>query len=205
MRILKRVNIPMVLITLVFGGCSNPSYFKSLDNTILSPAYWNGAADAQQTTAHRLRIERSLSENRLEEAQKQIIETRRQNITETSLADLYSEVITRLYVLAEEQKTSGYPEKAGRVLFLAKEIYPSEDQTIELSLADIEKNIQDCADNLMKKGLIAYRAGELGRAITIWSGIESFLPNHTPSRIAQDTARQQLKSLQELSSTGNSM
>lgn len=202
MRILTIIkHIPLFFI-LIISGCSS-AQFTSWDDTVFSPAYWNKSMTEQQAKESRLQIEQSLTRKNIEKAQRVILYSRKENISELLLADLYTEVSNRLLQAAEQEATAGRPDKAGKYYRMAHDIYPVDARlrsTINLSLENIDSNIEHCADRLMDNGLAAYRAGELDKAIAIWQGINEFLPNHSPSLIATNTARQQLKNLEMLSS-----
>ena len=189
------------LLVLFLSGCTSP-HFPALDKTVFSPAYWNKSMSEQQAKESRLQIEQSLTRENVEKAQKVILFSRQENVSELLLADLYTEVANRLLQSAEQEKISGTPEKAGKFYRMVHEIYPDDSRlqsTISSSLDKIDSNLDQCADKLMDNGLAAYRAGDLNGAITIWQEISQFHPNYTPSMIATNTARQQLKSLEKLS------
>lgn len=201
MRVVIIMKNMSLLFVLFICGCTSP-HFASLDKTVFSPAYWNKAMSEQQAKESRLQIEQSLTRENIEKAQKVILYSRQEKVSELLLADLYTEVTNRLIQTAEQETITGKPDKAGKFYRMAQEIYPEDSRlqsTITLSLDKIDSNIDQCADTLMEKGLIAYRTGDLNSAITIWQEISQFHPSHTPSLIASNTARQQLKSLEMLS------
>ena len=189
------------LFVLFICGCTSP-HFASLDKTVFSPVYWNKSMTEQQAKESRLQIEQSLTRENVENAQKVILYSRQEKVSELLLADLYTEVTNRLLQTAEQERIKGKPDKAGRFYRMAQEIYPEDSRlqsTITLSLDKIDSNIDQCADIIMQEGLIAYRMGDLNRAIKIWQEIAPFHPTHSPSSIASNTARQQLKNLEMLS------
>lgn len=202
MRVVTLIKSTLLLFSLFICGCTSP-HFASWDKTVFSPAYWNKSMSEQQAKESRLQIEQSLTRENIEKAQKVILYSRQEKVSEILLADLYTEVTNRLLQTAEQEKSTDKPGRAGRYYRMAHEIYPVDARlqaTISLSLSEIDNNIDQCADKLMENGLAAYRAGELDSAITIWKEISQFHPNHSPSLIATNTARQQLKSLEMLSS-----
>ena len=200
MRILINLKTVLPLACLLLGGCNGPVPFKTWNKSILSPAYWNSATTEQQIKASRRKIEKALIANDLELAQKHIYGSYQKQVAESSLADLSTTVINRLLVTAEGTKESEQTENAGRTFMLAKQIYPLDNASIDLTLEEIDNNIQDCADKLMNDGLIAYRTGDLADAISIWAKIDRFMPEHPPSHIAMNTARRQLRNLKKLTS-----
>ena len=200
MRILINLKTVLPLACLFLGGCTGQVPFKTWNKSVLSPAYWNSATTEQQIKASRREIEIALSANDLELAQKHIYSSYQKQVAESSLADLSTTVINRLLVTAEGTKESEQTAEAGRKFMLAKQIYPSDNAPIDLTLEDIDNNIQDCANKLMNDGLIAYRTGDLVDAINIWAKIDRFMPEHPPSHIARNTAREQLHNLKKLTS-----
>ena len=201
MRVVTGMKSILPLMLLLICGCTTP-HFASLDKSVFSPAYWNKSMSEQQAKESRLQIEQSLTLENVEKAQRVILYSRQEKVSELLLADLYTEVTNRLLQTAEQERSTGKPDKAGKFYRMAYEIYPDDSRlqaTISLSLSKIDSNIDHCADRLMENGLAAYRAGDLNAAITIWQEISQFHPNHTPSVIATNTARQQLKSLETLS------
>jgi len=202
MRLVTIIKNGLPLIALLICGCSS-SYVESWDKTVLSPGYWNRLTIEQQAQETRQQIEQSLARDDVEQAQKSLRDSRRENLAEDLLADLYTVVENRLLHEAEQASTAGHPDRAGRLFRMAQEIYPAGSQlqsTIDLSLDEIAGNIEQCADKLMKSGLIAYRSGELVSAIKIWGKIGRFHPDHSPSQVAIGTAERQLKSLEMLES-----
>ena len=201
MRVVTIIKNISALFILFICGCTSP-YFSSLDKTVFSPAYWNKSISEQQAKESRLQIEQSLTRENVENAQKVILYSRQEKVSELLLADLYTEVTNRLLQAAEQEKTTGKHDKAGRYYRMAQEIYPDDSRlqsTIIQSSNMIDSNIDQCANILMEKGLIAYRTGDLNSAITIWQEIAQFHPTHSSSLIASNTARQQLKRLEMLS------
>ena len=201
MRVVTIIKNLLPLFVLFICGCTSPN-FASLDKTVFSPTYWNKSMSEQQAKESRLQIEQSLTRENVEKAQKVILYSRQEDVSELLLADLYTEVTNRLLHAAEQEKISGTPAKAGRYYRMAHEIYPVDSRlqsTISSSLDKIDSNIDQCAEKIMDNGLAAYREGDLNSAITIWQEISQFHPNHPPSLIATNTAMQQLKSLERLS------
>ncbi len=195
MRVVTWLHYGLLLLALTICGCTS-SRLDSLGKIatkITSPA----ETPAEQT---RQKVERFLAKGSLPEAQAEILAARDKEVAELSLADLYTEVGNRLLQKAEQAGPARQFDKAGRLYSLALEIYPVNTQiqsTLALSRLEISTRIEQCVDELMKSGLMAYRAGELVDAVGIWKKIASFYPNHSPSEIAITTAEQQLKNLEK--------
>jgi len=188
----------LLLITLVISGCGSPAFLSFWNDTGNASYHLNNLPIEHEISSERERVERSLADDNLEKAQKYLADLHHTAGAELRLQDLYTTVINRLLVAAKRADQSDQPEKAGRLFMLARQIYPDRQQlqsTIALSPDEIDNNIQQCANKVMKNGLIAYRSGDLTNAIDIWTDIDRFLPNHKPSLIAVSTARQQLQNL----------
>ena len=202
MRIVATMNPVLLMAVLLLSGCSS-IHFESLQGSLFSPAYWPGLSADRQTEDTRAEIERAVAGNDLEQAQKLLLDSRQKQINEEPLADLYTAVGNRLLDEAERIEVANRPDSAGMLFRMALEIYPSDRQlqtTFKLSRQEIEFHIEQCADSLMKAGMIAYRSGELVSAIKLWQEISRFHPDHRASRIAILTAEQQLENLEKLTS-----
>ncbi len=62
----------------------------------------------------------------------------------------------------------------------------------------LNNRLEQCADQLMEQGLLAYRNGELEQALEIWDKINNFHPQYVASRRAVRTTRLQLRNLGSL-------
>ncbi len=198
-----------LLLTLLTSGCSSTTAIHLWENDLLSPAYSNRGDVKQQPNMEQQanmtcrKIERALADDNLEQAQKFIVDSDLKMGGELQRDELYVTVIKRLLLAAEQAGKEGLPEQEGKFFILAKELYPTavQDQSsLNLSLDEIDKKIQRCAEETMKKGLLAYRSGDLEGAVGIWEEIGEFLPNHPPALIAVKTTRQQLHNLKILTS-----
>ncbi len=197
MRVVTCFHYALLLLLLAISGCSSTQLdpLGKMATKIARPA----ETPAQQA---RQKIERFLAEGNLVQAQTEILASRHKEVDEISLADLHTEVGNQLLHKAEQTISASQFNKAGRLYRLALDIYPKDAQlqsTLILSRVEISARLEQCADELMKSGLMAYRAGELVTAVGIWKKIDPFYPNHSPSEIAITTAEQQLKNLEKLS------
>jgi len=193
----------LLLLTLLTSGCSSTTAINFWENDLFTPTYWNRGDVEQQANMTCRKIERALAADNLEQAQKFISDSDLKTRGEMQHNELYATVIKRLLLAAEQARKEEQPKQEGRFFMLAKEIYPTAGRlqsTLDLSLDEIDKNIQRCAEDTMKKGLLAYRSGDLEGAIHIWEEIGQFLPNHPPALIAVRTTRQQLHNLEILTS-----
>lgn len=196
MRILILLRIGLLLLILAISGCSSID-LGSLDS--LPRLKQEPSRSPEQTV--RLQVERALNENRLIQAQLELHSAFQQGIGKNGLSDLAAKVSRQLLQVAEEATAAGDFETAGGHYRQVLEIYPvktQQDTALPFSATEVNIKLEECADELMKHGLIAYRAGELVAAVDTWRRISSFHPDHGPSRVAISTAEQQLKALEKL-------
>ena len=197
----------LVPITSLFiFGCGSAT-FESWNTSMFRMSYWNDSVHERKALDTQQSIEASLAINNVEKAQRLLLASRRDNIEEKLLSNLYTEVGNRLIQEAEHAAIERRPERAGRLFRMTVDIYPEDTQlkaTIRLSRGELNAKIEQCADDLMQKGLIAYRSGELDQAVLVWEEIGQFHPNHAPSLIAISTTKRQLKNLEILTSKHSS-
>ena len=120
---------------------------------------------------------------------------------EASLAEEYGRAINGLLGDAERHRKKGMPEKAGELLRFAHDGYPKTEAAakhVDATPAEILPLIEECAGELMERGLVAYRAGDLDEAIRMWKTIRAFSPRHQASRKALETAEVQRANLEKV-------
>jgi tetratricopeptide (TPR) repeat protein len=120
---------------------------------------------------------------------------------EAALAEEYALAVNGVLVQAEQDRKQGFPEKAGELFRSAHDGYPKTEavaKMVRLPPPEILARIEDCAKELMERGLVAYRAGDLERAIRTWKTIHAFNPRHQASRKAMETAEVQRANLEKV-------
>jgi tetratricopeptide (TPR) repeat protein len=75
-------------------------------------------------------------------------------------------------------------------------------QQVTTSPTQLTDKIDLCTEKLMEAGLIAYRSGELARAIKFWEQILEYNPQHQDARNSIQTTQLQLAKLRTLNSKG---
>lgn len=200
MCVVSLVRTGLLLLMLIGGGCSPvpPSPRQAAVPELAAPAQ----APAESADRRvRLQVEKFLAADELELAFKAVHEAKGAKIAETLLAELSVEVGNRLLSKAEQAGRTNHFELAGRLYRMALKVLPENpalQSDLALSRAEINGRLLQCADALMKKGLMAYRAGKLVAAVDTWKKIGQFYPDHPPSEVAIVTAEQQLKNLERL-------
>ncbi|PLX82708.1 MAG: hypothetical protein C0616_01380 [Desulfuromonas sp.] len=120
---------------------------------------------------------------------------------ETSLAEEYVQAVNGVINTAELHQEADQLAKAGELFRLAHEWFPKTEaasQRVDLTSGELMVRIADCADGLMDRGLVAYRGGDLDKAIESWKVIGTFDPWHQESRRALETAEVQRANLEKV-------
>lgn len=131
-----------------------------------------------------------------------LIQTRiKKGAVEETLAAEYKQALDGLIRQAQAYQKKGQAGDAGVLFHTAYKGYPTSKIVTELlamSPQNVQKNIDECAAELMQRGLVAYRAGDLDAAIKTWETIQFFSPGHLASRRALKTAETQRANLQKV-------
>lgn len=191
MRIVTFAAVCCMILALLFSGCSAVS-------NVAGPAVAEKDDVIQDT---RKTIERQLAEGSLTKAHDALLDALGDNATETSLEEVYTQVENRLLGEAVRAEGEGRFDTAGRFYRMALGLYPKSSQlTKALIMTEeaIKLKIDECADELMIRGLVAYREGDLAKALAVWEKIAPFYPEYPPSEVAIKTTRQQIENLERL-------
>jgi len=124
-----------------------------------------------------------------------------QGLSETSLAGEYLTSLNGTITQAVTLQEGGSFREAGMLFRETLRGFPGDPDLISkasLAPAQIIARIDACAQELMARGLVAYRSGDLPQAIDIWGGILLFHPQFEPARTARDTAEKQFNNLRTM-------
>lgn len=191
-------NLFLLLMATVVGGCV-PAIQEEPSLKSAVPVLAGTDQSAVQKT--RQRIEGLVNREAFAQAHRELLDARRQGLTETTLSEVYVKVESRLLQEARRAEIKNHFAQAGRFYRMALTAYPKQpgiQSGLQMSAAEIAAQIERCADELMKNGLVAYRGGELVAAVAIWKKVIEFHPEHSPSLVAIATAEQQLESLSKI-------
>jgi hypothetical protein len=122
-------------------------------------------------------------------------------LAETDLAEEYGLALRGLLKQAEGYREKDLPEKAGPLYRAALDGYPATPAVaarVGIRPAGITAGIESCANQLLERGLAAYRSGDLDQAIRTWKLIHVFATQHQASRKALQTAEVQLANLKKV-------
>jgi tetratricopeptide (TPR) repeat protein len=209
MRIVTFTRVCCLTLTLLFSGCSpvinvpNPVVVEK-DSAIVVVEKDSAIVVVEKDSATqdaRKAIERLLAEGSLVKAHDALRDALGGDATETSLVDVYTQVENRLLGEAARAEGEGHFDTAGRFYRMALGLYPKSSQlrtALVMTEEAIKLKIDECADELMKSGLVAYREGDLAEAVAVWEKITPFYPDYSPSKIAINTAKKQIENLERL-------
>ena len=189
MRLLTFASLGCLISTLLLSGCA---LVKHAPGPVVG---------AEKQTPRQI-IEQSLAEDSPEKAHAALRDALRGGATENSLAEVYTKVENRLLGEAGRAEGGSHFGAAGRFYRMALDLYPKSPQirsTLVMTEEALQVKIDECADALMKRGLVAYRAGKLPEAVVLWEKITLFSPEYSPSKVAIQTAKQQIENLERLS------
>lgn len=198
MRIVVFINVSLLLVAIVTGGCA-PAIQKEASGNNGAPVLVGSSKPVVQTT--RQKIELLISQEDLAQAHLELLDARSQGVTETSLADIYTKMVNLFLYEAGQAERKSLFGQAGGFYRMALNSYPKQAEVqsgINMSVAEIGLRVEACADELMKAGLVEYRGGELAVAVKTWKKISEFHPEHSPSQVAISTAEQQLENLERI-------
>lgn len=122
-------------------------------------------------------------------------------LPETALADEYGRAVNGVLAQAKQYREQGMTEKAGELLRSARDGFPETKavaKKVSLTPPEIQTRMDDCAAELMERGLVAYRSGDLDEAIRTWKAIHTFNPRHQASLKALKTAEVQRTNLEKV-------
>lgn len=120
---------------------------------------------------------------------------------EEALGEDYGRAINGVLMQGELYLKQAQPEKAGELFRSAQNGFPKTEtvaKKVNLTSSEILTRIEDCATELMERGLAAYRSGDLDGAIRTWKSIHAFNPRHQASRKAMKTAEVQRDNLEKV-------
>lgn len=195
--------LPAVLLTLT--GCGTVDtrvavpLAETLQNTPVEPP---APSPSERTATLRREVHKRLDAQNYQSALKLLRKEIKGGLSEAVLAEEYGRAINGLLDNAEQHENNGLPDKAGELFRCAHDGFPKTEVTaknVRSTSAEILIRIETCATELMERGLVAYRAGDLDQAISTWEKVHVFHPQHQASQKALETARIQRTNLEKVS------
>jgi tetratricopeptide (TPR) repeat protein len=119
-------------------------------------------------------------------------------LSESSLAEEYRLALRGGVHYSEELAGKGQFRESGIYLRQLLSFYPQSLPAISgISAEEIRQRMNSCSDQLMARGLAAYRAGQMQQAIDFWTELLAFNPERTEAKKAIETCSIQLRNLRE--------
>jgi tetratricopeptide (TPR) repeat protein len=117
-------------------------------------------------------------------------------LSESSLAEEYALALRGGMIYSEELSGKERFSECGIYLQQLVNLYPRNLPALSgVSAGQIRQKMSFCSDQLMVKGLAAYRAGQMQEAINFWTALLVFNPERTEAEKAIDTCSIQLRNL----------
>ena len=190
--------IPAVLFLLSSCGPLTPSPPANPAPAAVSDSPEDRKAAGEPAAALRQKIRQQLAADNYPAALALVLGS---GLSEEEVAEEHGRALKGVLKQAEGYLEKDLPEKAGPLYRAALDGYPATPAVAAKAgtrPAGITAGIETCADQLLERGLAAYRNGNLDQAITDWKLIRDFAPQHQASRKALQTAEVQLANLKKV-------
>lgn len=117
-------------------------------------------------------------------------------LSEASLREEYTLALRGGMIYSEELSKKERFSECGIYLQQLLNLYPRHLTDLSgVSAGEIRQKMNFCSDQLMIKGLAAYRAGQMQEAINFWKALLVFNPERTEAEKAIETCSIQLRNL----------
>lgn len=117
-------------------------------------------------------------------------------LSESNLAEEYALALRGGMNYSDELSEKGKYSECGVYARQLLSLYPRNSPDLSgVSAEQIRQRMNSCSDQLMARGLAAYRAGQMQEAIDSWRALLVFDPERTEARKAIDTSSIQLRNL----------
>lgn len=143
----------------------------------------------------------AMSEGHNERALEMFAAAWKENPGHAGAAKDFPEALIALKNSGDEAFKHGRLDEAGRRWSAALRFisHPAEKgKALPFTKADLKAGIDRLSANLMEKGLMEYRKGNLEAAIALWRGILSYDPSHAEAAKSVQTASTQLDNLKKI-------
>ncbi|MFW6052933.1 MAG: hypothetical protein ACOC8I_03385 [Desulfosalsimonas sp.] len=146
-------------------------------------------------------IDRLLDQGDVLAALQEVDQNIRQGSCNKRLSESYIRALNSAIEKGRVRLKEGRPGQAGLLFRSVKNKFPQDEELaagILMTPAELDTEIARCANLLMERGLVAYRKGQLGDAISIWNQILSFDSQHQAGLNAIQTAEIQKSNLEKI-------
>jgi len=184
-----------LLCTLLLSGCATQGEPPQLGTSPLS------VPQPHEVQISRAAIDLALDEKNYLQAVHLLRASQKEGAPESEYQDAWSQAFNGLLAQAEQNLAQKEYFEAGKLFRLAIDNLVFAGAAMPApngDLARLNERLEDCANLLFERGVLAYRNGKLQQALDIWSKIEGFHPRHSASQRAISTTRLQLHNLAPL-------
>jgi tetratricopeptide (TPR) repeat protein len=188
----------LLAITIVLSSCA---FIEQTKDTIVDALQTNEQKDAARAAEIRGRVAQLVNDRKYAEALSLIGNEVKGGRSERSFGNLYVASVNGLAGKAVVLLRSGEYGPAGIAFRKVLDHYPTDGgllSEMDYSSVEVISFMNVCSDKIMEKGLMEYRKGNLGNAISLWQDILKFDPDHEEATRAIDTATVQLNNLKKI-------
>lgn len=195
---MRRFLFSLLAITIVLSSCA---FIKQTKETIVDALQTDEQKDAARASEIRARIAQMVNTGKYAEALALIGNEVKGGKSERSFGNLYSASINGLAGEAIALSRSGEYGAAGIAFRKVLDHYPKDGgllSKMDYTSSEIISFMNICSDKIMERGLMEYRKGNLGNAVSFWQDILKFDPDHEEATRAIETATVQLNNLKKI-------
>lgn len=188
---MRRINwlFPFILMALLVACASTPPARPSSRKEVL-------ARESGQVQMLRPQLRSLLERREFLKALRMMQQEVKLGLSESSLAEEYSLALRGGLNYSDETAGKGQFSDCGIYARQLLKLYPRNLPALSgISAEQIRQRLNSCSDQLMARGLAAYRAGQMQEAIDFWRALLVFNPERTEAKKAIDTCSIQLRNL----------
>jgi Flp pilus assembly protein TadD len=195
---MQRLLTLLLAINTVLSSCT---IIEQTKDTITGVFQTDEQKDAMRAAEIRERVAQLVHDKKYADALSLIGNEVKGGRSERSFGDLYVTSVNGLSNKAITLSDDGDYGPAGMAFRKVLDHMPTNGDLlskIEYSSVEIISYMNVCSERLMEKGIMEYRKGNLGNAISIWQEILKFDPDHEEASKAIDTATIQMNNLKKI-------
>ena len=195
---MKRFLTLFVCINIVLSSCT---FIKQTKDTLAGVLQTDEQKDARRAAEIRERVAQLVVNEKYADALSLIGSEVKEGRKERTFGDLYVRSVNGLSNKAITLSDAGDYGPAGIAFRKVLDHMPTNGDLlskIEYSSLEIISYMNVCSERLMEKGIMEYRKGNLGNAVSLWQDILKFDADHEETSKAIDTATIQLNNLKKI-------
>ncbi len=191
--------LPLLLtFNILLSSCT---FIKQTKDTLAGVLQTDEQKDARRAAEIRERVAQLVINKKYADALSLIGSEVKDGRKELSFGDMYVRSVNGLSQEGIFLSSSGDYAMSGIAFRKVLEHMPTNGDLlseIEYSSVEIISYMNVCSDRLMEKGIMEYRKGNLGNAVSLWQDILKFDADHEETSKAIDTATIQLNNLKKI-------